>query len=387
LAIGQVWSSEKRGFLDEKTGRQVWQLTSNGSNNYHLYFTDNSFTLGDRDIYFLSDRASSVPGVYNFFHMDLITGVITQVTDEPGGIQRHTKSPDSEWLVYNTKNMVKKFNTRTKQSEVIYEEKEKVKLGSPFISPCKKYVGVIRNEDVNIERGANYSGFKESLFAIKRAWITLVMMDGSKAFDVWEDTHYLHHFQFAPDDSNLALFCHEGPWNLVHQRMWLLDIPSRSVKPCFRQGEDDCVGHEFWTRDGMIFFDNRRRGHDGTITSSRTQATIQPEPDSGQIPYVGLANKQGEVVRTIELPYYCNHYHANNDNSLLVGDEVDDLVLIDLKQDKPVPVTLCTHHTSWLTNRTHVHPTFSWSGNKILFASDRDVQKINLYLIELMGGS
>jgi oligogalacturonide lyase len=381
--IGQTWASEKRSYIDEKTGKRVWQLTSNGSNNYLLYFTDNSFTLGDQEIYFLSDRASSKPEVYNFFHMDLSSGVMTQITDEPSGILRHTKSPGSEWLVYVTKNQVKKVNTKTLEAEIIYEERGKVKLGSPFISPCNKYVGIIRNEDVNIERGANYSGFKESMFAIKRAWITFIPMDGSQAYDVWEDTHYLNHFQFAPDNSSLAMFCHEGPWNLVHQRIWLLDVPSRSVKPCFRQGPDDCVGHEFWTRDGMIFFDNRRKGHDGTITSSRTQATVQPDPDNGQIPYVGLANKEGEVIRTYDLPYYCNHYHANNDNSLLVGDEVDDLVLIDLTEEKPVPKTLCTHHTSWYNNRRHVHPTFNWKGESILFASDRDQRAINLYLIHL----
>ncbi|MCR8632165.1 oligogalacturonate lyase family protein [Paenibacillus radicis (ex Xue et al. 2023)] len=381
--IGQTFQSEKKSYKDEKTGRLVWQLTSNGSNNYHLYFTDNSFTLGDQEIYFLSDRSSESPEVYNFFKMDIASGLITQVTDEKQGIKTHTKCPDSELLVYTTGNTLKKVNTRTLQSEVIYEERGNVRLGSPFISPCKKYTGVIRNENVNIERGANYSGFKESMYSVKKAWITLVNMDGSAAVNVWEDTHYLGHFQFSPDDSTIAMFCHEGPWNLVHQRMWLLDTVSRSVTPCFRQGEDDCVGHEFWTRDGMIFFDNRKKGHDGTITSDRTQATVHAEPEQNQVPYVGLANKKGEVIRTIELPYYCNHYHANNDNSLLVGDDVDDLVLIRLDEEKPAPVPLCTHKTSWYNNRRHAHPTFSWTGRQILFASDRENRNNNLYLIDL----
>ncbi|TVY07069.1 oligogalacturonate lyase family protein [Paenibacillus cremeus] len=381
--IGRTFPSEKRAYMDETTGKRIWQLTSGGSNNYHLYFTDNSFSLGDQEIYFLSDRSSPKPEVYNFFRMDLKSGLITQLTDETGGIQKHTKSPDSELLVYVTGNRLRKLNTRTLQSETLYEETGQFKLGSPFISPCKTYVGIIRNEDVQIERGANYAGFKESMFAVKKAFITLVYLDGSKAVDVWEDTHYLGHFQFAPDDCTLAMFCHEGPWNLVHQRMWLLDTVARSVIPCFRQQEDDCVGHEFWTRDGLIFFDNRRKGHDGTITSNRTQATVHEEAADGQIPYVGLANKQGEVVRTIDLPYYCNHYHANNDNSLLVGDNVDDLVLIDLTAEKPEPVTLCTHRTSWYDNRRHAHPTFSWNGEQILYASDREQSKNNLYLVDL----
>ncbi|WP_166245502.1 hypothetical protein [Paenibacillus turpanensis] len=109
-------------------------------------------------------------------------------------------------------------------------------------------------------------------------------------------------------------------------------------------------------------------------------------PDVEQIPYVGLADKKGELLRTIDMPYYCNHYHANNDNSLLIGDTVDDLVLIDLQQEKPEPTVLCTHHTSWYYNRTHPHPTFSWNSEKILFSTERDKGKLNLYLIELEEG-
>ncbi|WP_218015215.1 oligogalacturonate lyase family protein [Brevibacillus dissolubilis] len=381
--IGKQYPSELKRYADEKTGRTVIQLTSGDSNNYHLYFTDNSFTTGDQEIYFLSDRASDTPEIYNMFKMDLNTGIITQVTDEAEGIipTSHTKSPDSELVVYVTGKQIKLHNTRTNETTVVYEEKGDVHLGHPFLSPNKKYIGLARNENVPIKRGANYSGFKETMYAIKKGWITLIDLEDGRVFDVFEDTHWLGHFQFAPDDSNLAMFCHEGPWNLVHQRIWLLDITTGKVKPCFRQEEDDCVGHEFWTSDGNVFFDNRRKGHDGTITSDKTQAIVT-HVESDQIPYIGFADKNGEVLSIIDLPYYCNHYHANNDNTLLVGDEVEDLVLIHLGGDKPTIETLCTHQTSWYTQQTHCHPTFSWDNSKILYASDRD-GKINLYLIDM----
>ena len=66
------------------------------------------------------------------------------------------------------------------------------------------------------------------------------------------------------------MFCHEGPWNLVQQRIWILDIAAGDAIPCYRQQQDDSIGHEFWTRDGLIFFDDRMAGHDGTITVSKT---------------------------------------------------------------------------------------------------------------------
>lgn len=382
--IGREFKSEKFTYKDEKTGVEVCQLTKgNISHDYHLYFTDNSFSLGDKEIYFVSDRGNEAKGIFNYFKMDLISGLITQITDEEQTIvpNAHTKTPDSEILVYIIGNKVKMLNTKTMKTDVVYEEKRNIILGMPFISHDKKYIGLPRNENPGITYGANYAGFKERMYGIKKSWITLISLDGSEAVDIYEDTHWVGHFQFAPDDSTIATFCHEGPWNLVHQRIWLLDTVSRSVKPCFRQGEDDCVGHEFWTRDGLIFFDNRRKGHDGTITSDKTQATIAAV-ETDQVPYIGLTDKSGEVISTIEMPYYCNHYHANNDNSLLVGDEVEDLVLITLNEGKTSLKTLCTHKTSWYGQMTHAHPTFNWNSDKILYTSDRD-GKCNIYMVDV----
>jgi oligogalacturonide lyase len=369
-------------YVDEKTGNFVKQLTF-GSNNFHFYFTDNSFTLGDEEIYFLSDRSSEVPEIYNLFKMDLKSGSMIQLTDEKEGITPsfHTKTPDSEIVVYVTGRTIKKLDTKTMETSIIYEERSNIHLGHPHISPDRKHIGFARNENVSILRGANYMGFKETMYATKKGWITLVNMEDSRVIDVFEDTHWLGHFQFSPTDSSVGMFCHEGPWNLVHQRIWLLDMTSRSVKPVYRQEEDDCIGHEFWTTDGNIFFDNRRKGHDGTITVNKTQATINKEP-TGQIPFIGLADSSGSIIRKIDLPYYCNHYHSNRTNTLLVGDEVEDLVLIDISKDEPTIKTLCTHMTSWNTQQTHCHPTFSWNNEKILFTYDREGTN-NLYLVEI----
>lgn len=157
--IGKEFGSEISNYKDKKTGCVVKRLTDNSSNNFHLYFTDNSFTLGDKEIYFLSDR--SKPDIYNFFKMDLSSGKIIQLTDETSGIFGHpTKSPDSEIIIYFSDNKVKMLNTRTGRSEVIFEESGEYRLASPFISPDKKYLGIPRNENVKIRRGPNYKGFK-----------------------------------------------------------------------------------------------------------------------------------------------------------------------------------------------------------------------------------
>lgn len=386
--IGQTWQPETRTFNDPKTGREIQQLTSVG-NNHHLYFTENSFDACQDEIIFLSDRASGenlAPHEdtrYNLFRLNLNSGEIIQLTDEPGPVGSVTKTPDSQIIIYKTGNQIKKLEPTTGQAVVIYEETGNYSLGAPSIARNRRYVAFCRNEKVDVPRGPNYSGFKESFYLIKDGRITVATLDRSGGwFDAFKDTHWLGHFQFCPDDSTLGSFCHEGPWNLVTQRIWLLDFVARSAKPCFRQTEEDSVGHEFWTQDGFIFFDNRGPGHDGTITSDRTQAvaTEVPVNRNTMIPFVGLADRNGEVVRRIELPYYCNHYHANPDHTLLVGDDVDDLVLIDISGPAANPTMLCHHGTSWHTQSSHCHPTWSWDGSRILYASDAG-GRINLYLV------
>ena len=385
--IGQTWPSEIRKFNDPKTGLTIKQLTSTG-NNVHLYFTENSFDAHTNAIIFRSDRASGEERaphenpVYNLFRMDLDTGEIVQLTDEAGPVDSVTKTPDSRIVVYVAGNTIKKLDADTDAVTIVYEETDGYSLGAPSIGHNRRYIAFCRNEQVDAESGPNYSGFKDRYYLVKDGRITLAYLDGSGWFDVFKDTHQVGHFQFCPDDSTLGTYCHEGPWNLVTQRIWILDFAAREARPCFRQQEQDSIGHEFWTQDGYIFFDNRGPDHDGTITSDRTQAvaTHVAVKESTMIPFVGLADRHGNLVRRIDMPYYCNHYHANPNNTILVGDDLDDLMLIDISSDIAKLEVLCTHKTSWHTQSSHCHPTWSWDGSRILYASD-DGGRVNLYLL------
>jgi oligogalacturonide lyase len=391
--IGQTWNPEIREFKDSKTGRKIRQLTST-SNNVHLYFTENSFDAHTNEIIFRSDRASGedkAPDegpLYNLFRMDLGTGEIVQLTDESQPVGGVTKTPDSQLVVYQVGNRIKRLDTATGEIATVYEEQGDYNIGSPSIARNRRYIAFCRNEKVDVRRGPNYAGFKDRYYLVKDGRITLAYLDAPPSdnpgwFDVIKDTHQVGHFQFCPDDSTLATYCHEGPWHLVTQRIWFLDFVSREASPCFRQEEYDSIGHEFWTQDGLIFFDDRGPGHDGTITSDRTQAvaTDVAVKQSKMIPFVALIDRHGKLVRRIDMPYYCNHYHGNPDNTILVGDDVDDLVLIDISGDEAKLEVLCNHGTSWRTQTSHCHPTWSWDGTRILYASDRG-GRVNLYSIE-----
>ncbi len=390
---GETWQSEIRTFTDAQTGRAIRQLTSTG-NNVHMYFTENSFVRGKNEIIFQSDRASGSDRAphedpqYSIFSMDLDTGIIEQLSDDVVSSPHEvTKTPDAQLIAYTSGKQVKALDSQTGTARVVYEETGAFQLASvPSIAANRRYVAFCRNEvsqDPIHYHGANYAGFKERYYAIKDGRITLAFLDGSGWFDVFKDTHQVGHFQFSPDDPALGMFCHEGPWNLVTQRIWFLDFITRQARPCFRQSEQDSIGHEFWTQAGYLFFDNRGPGHDGTITSHRTQAVVTEVAvnQNAMTPFIGLMDRNGHLVRQLDMPFYCNHYHANPDNSLLVGDDVDNLVLIDISGQQATQQVLCSHKTSWHTQSSHCHPTWDWDGSRILYASDHG-GRVQLYLLE-----
>lgn len=383
--IGTVYPSEKRTYTDPKSGAQITQLTNQGI-NYHFYFTENSFELDGKAIYFLSNRGNEGTDICNLFRMDLESGEMVQLTDDPAGVEvgRITKTPDSEYIAYITGHQLRLYNTKTGENKLLHEE-ESMLMHNLSFSCDKKWIGFTRDEDVDAlpDGGPNYAGFKEKMFLTKDGRIAMIALDGSNFHEVFRDTHWLSHFQFSPDDPDIAMFCHEGPWNYVQQRIWIINMKTGEVWPCFRQVEDDCVGHEFWTRSGDIIFDNRRGGHDGTISNTKDQV-YGSENVSTETPYFGFAHKDGTVYRKIDMPYYCNHYFANGDLSLFVGDAVEDIVLIQPDEDGETKVkVLANHNTTWLYQRSHCHPTFSWDGKKLLYAADTDEWHDNIFMVDV----
>lgn len=397
MIINKKLNSEMTSFIDKKSGREVIKLTETGT-NWHFYFTENSFTAGEKEIYYWHTDAnlSDTGAAKNIFKVNIETGERTQVTQ----FEKHfktvgsaTKSRDSKYLVFTGDGNMYSLNLETGENRLICKAIEGYQLEQPSLSFDNKYVAFTANIKLpdyaaEMMKGKdghqNYFGFKERMYAIKSSYLIIARMDGSGAEIVFQDTHWMGHVQFAPDTNEYITFCHEGPWNYVHQRIWMFNTVTRTVKPCFEQKEEDSVGHEFWTRDGLVFYDNRGPGHDGTITSDKTQAVTMDAEGKDAIPQVGFVDKNCNIVRTLELPYYCNHYHANTPNTLLAADAVEDIVLIDISEDKPKIEVLCEHNTSWRWQAVHCHPTWSWDDEYILFASDCDNEGApQLYVVKM----
>lgn len=369
-------------YRDALTGRTVTRLVNLPARCMNFYFTENSFIKGQNALLFVSEL--DTPGVENIFRLDLPGGEVTRVTGyaAPHHLKGHTKTPDGALACYNVDRDVCVLDTKTGEERRVFVIPEGFRSARISLNCDRTLLAVQYNEEVGCGMGDNYRNFIFRMNAIKRCEIAVVDLRTGDARVVVRDTAEGGHLQFSPTNPYLFMFCHEGPWHMVSQRIYLCDARTGALAPCFRQAPEDSVGHEFFTQDGLVFFDNRGPGHDGTITVSREQAIVKDAPKSGFIPYVGLADEAGHVVRKYLLPHYCNHYHCDQTNLLLVGDEVENLVLIDCAGDAPRISPLCAHHTSWNGQHTHCHPTFSWDGKRVLFVSDASGVS-QLYMVEV----
>lgn len=391
--IGEVRPSEMETYIDKKSGREITKLTKTGT-NVHFYFTDNSFTLGDSEIiYTHTDSHLSVKGaIRDLYSMDLETGESVRLTDlgkQFKKVHSYTKSKDSKQILFVGDGDLYCFEREIGEVRLLYRAPVGCSLHNPHLSFDKRYVVCYANHIDSptykpANMGENYSGFYNLHYRIKQGFVIIVRMDGSGGDIVYEDTHCLGHTQFAPDTNEYLTFCHEGPWDRVHQRIWMFNTVTRRVKPCYGQFEDDSVGHEFWTEDGLVFFENRGKGHDGTITSDKTQAISATTEDFGSSSWIGFADKDCNIVKKMDMPFYCNHYHANTGHSLLVGDAVEDILLINIAGEKAACEVLCEHNTSWRWQDTHCHPCWSWSNDKIIYASDDSNEGYpQLYMVKM----
>lgn len=368
-SAGQVFPAEGRTYTDRLSGVPVRQLTDYLGHSHHLYFTNPGWHDGGRRLLFGSDRANR----HNLFSVELATGEITQLTDlDPVPAPDETDfmfscvNPLREEAYFWHRRHLMKLDLATRQMEPLWEMPPKFMGNILNCTADGKYVCTGIFEDLSdrfpIDYMHGYVGFRETWEARPISRILRVATDGSDAATVWEERAWIGHVNTSPTEPHLLTFCHEGPWHLVDNRIWAMDLNSGRAWQVRPRDRDEIVGHEYWHADGVTI------GYHGRW------------PDGEK--FFGCIRYDNQDRIEVKFPHETGHIHSNI-FSLVVGDGGREVRLWRWNGTEfDGPRALCEHRSSAHIQHVHVHPRFNAAGTQVLFTSDRSGYG-NVHLVDV----
>ena len=362
---GKIYPDEHITFTAPESGLEVIQLTSDPAEDAHLYFTGDGFVPDDHGLVFTSKRTGS----WNLFYMNLETYQFVQLTDSKkisgtGAVV----SPATMEAYYRDGSAIKAVHLKTLAERTITTVPAGYSVSTLSVTVSGKSLAYSIQEDIPITSKTDkiYSDMAERFQ--KRPWCAVVSghTDGTGWHEVIRQKKWISHTLVDPLNENLILYCHEGSWQDVEQRMWVVDSGGRD-NHLLREEEKPAVriGHEFWFRDGI---------HVGY------QVQVPGEPKS-----IGVADVIDGSYLEYPTPYNDGHTQANSTGDTFVGDGSDKEPFINLYHLADGKLTgrhLWKHESSFSQQYWHPHPRFSPDDKSILFTSCRGGNG-NVYLIKL----
>jgi oligogalacturonide lyase len=366
---------EIKEYKDPKTGARIRQLTSNGSNNVHPYFTSWAFIGDDSDrTLFTSNRA----GRSQWFMLEISTGKLVQLTDIPHGPNGCVAR--NGHLFYFDANTLHALKIDALEDRTLYTIPDGFHPNTPTCTADGRYVVFVCHVEFpySTTTGAIYSTSQEEYYQHGNSVVMRVDTTTGEARAVWGDVMNISHVLIHPMQPNIVLFCHEGGSTVVSQRMWIVDINqkiARKAMPLYPQKSNEGCVHEFWTQQGDVGF---QYFMDRGDKRDQYNAFIRPD---------------GTWIRQHLYPgMRPGHIQSNSHNTLVIGDCA---YLTPDDQDGNQYMALMTHdnglvrirrlswhRSSWLNEAAHPHASFSPDDRWVIYNSD--VEKChNIYMADV----
>jgi oligogalacturonide lyase len=359
----KVYPPEKQSFEDRVTGRPVYRLTGYKGHSQHAYFTDDSWYDGDRRMLFLSDREN----VRNIFSIEIESGEITRLTDFAGGTAdvkcpmavNHRRSE----IYYEKDDEVFAFSLETLSARPVYKIPAGFNFGGARPSGDGKYIVAGLSEDLSASIKSNlaagYIGFREIHQAKPDCRIIKINLSDNSVDEVWREKCWVGHVNPSPSIGNIITFCHEGPWDLVDHRIWILDLDTGKAS-AFRERRvpKEKIGHEYWFADGV---------HVGYQVHRPDAASPRGEVSCfGFAPYDGKkAAVEAEAVR-VPGP---DHVHSVDFNVIVsdTGKSIKAYRYNGANFDGPRVISM--HDGSFDWGAHHPHPAVTRDGKNVVYNS------------------
>ncbi len=398
MAIGDKIQNRFTAYRDSYTGVTVERLTEPGNVSHHMYFYNRMSTADGKKLLYCAEAEER-----RLYLMDMETGEAVQLT-EGGGLDDYggILSSDDKYVYYQQEKVIWKLALSGLERECVYRIAEGWTGDSWTVSGDGRYLSVIETLQESLpkrEEGAGWDFFAKTCLAKPRCRIVYVDLASGTSRTLLEENCWLGHVQIRPKDPDTIMFCHEGPYDLIDARLWLVQSDGSR---CREQPDDLILTHEFWLPDGSrLAFVYRE------TTGEKREDIRMINPDTME-----------EEVWMRCSPYA--HFICDRQNHYMVGDAQGSDVpihLLDTKQpgeadggkadgekpgethkertvaEQPQEVRndfiylvdvegrseerLCYHGTSWSAaygnpQDSHPHPCFTEDGKYVIFVSDRE---------------
>lgn len=343
---GTKWPAEVESYVDPNTGARVRRIANDpGARDRHLYFTTDGWYDGGRRLLLRSRRE----GRWNLFSVDLETGVLTQLTDLPGGVRGSTRVNDATGEVYfGHDDRIVGLDVWDRSVRTVLERPDGYDgygFGVDDVLADDEHLLASVSERVDVE------GFDEHRAARPHSAIFVASIEGGDCRRVHEEDRWISHVNASPARAELFTYCHEGPWDHVDNRIHVVNLDA-DENYRLRAAEDEAVGHEYWLRDGEHVGYHGWRG----------------PRDSGEY-FHGTIRYDDADRRETPIPVRSTHCHSNGRERFVCdgGTELQHLLLFD-EGDEASPRKLATH--AWDADSPHPHSRLSPDGATVAFDAD-----------------
>ncbi len=349
--VGHRIPSEERTWVDETTGYEITQWTTQGSNN-HPYFTTESF-IDEHTAIIYSERT----GKRQLYRLDLLTGEMVQMTSA-GRLRGIEHLPKLKTLWYLDDKKLYSLNTATFAAEEAYDfATQKFSVGSFTVTPDGRWFVFSANKKESTACDCAYGPYALYKLHLKEKSLAQITMD--MGFNIG-------HVQANPVDPNLILYCWQWekpgePLLVGHApvRIWWVKVDGTDGGPLAQEYGTQRT-HETWSPDGRYV---------SFVSKYRIGANTGRH-------FIGLQSLDDKVHEVYSEQVSPAHQNIFKDNKHWIVDQVNDddqlLALLTRGQGKIEEKKILFRHGSSLIGQgSHPHPRFSPNGKYVLFSTDK----------------
>jgi len=314
---------------------------------HHVYFTQRSFTPDDKSLIVLARKGDG----FDLHRIDLDNGEMIRLTEGRSLDYFPFPAWDGESVVFGHGSSLWRVGLRDQREQELANvsdlvERAVTKVGGAYQS---------------------YDGARIVCFYEAKPEFGLVVYEAAtaKARAILKGSQPVRHCQFCPLDPHLLVYAHEGNWETIPDRMWLIRSDGSDNRKVRDTPKGERVGHEFWANKSRTVYFTVYRGEASEIRVKNLDTGVESL-------VVALDNCHAAIDPT-------DRYLVADNNR----GKADEMFLVELATRK-VEI-LCYPRFSWKESRFHPHPTFSSRGDRVVFTSDVEGNAA-VYLARLPAG-